>query len=203
MSVIFLTRLIEGLNMKNLTFVCLIVVSIVSSGCSLVTKGEYLTASFGEQKALVHRADWVTDTAPEPSFGHFRPPLKKNSLAGASFVIYPVIVNEKTISFGPAFLPIIPVLNSWQNPPSKYEKKMRLLFGGARRDFEGIEIFIDQEPLAKEILDCGSDEVLVVTDALPLNREEMQIKLMWAGDSLIFNLRKENTFCFAPFVSFN
>ena len=164
---------------------------LLLSGCSLISTGEYFTVQFEEGALSVNRADWVTDTI-EPSFGHFRPPLKQASLGDSektSIVVYPIIICEKAISFGPAFLPLIPVFDGWQDPPSEYSNKIRLLFKGARSDVERLGIFVDGTPVATQAHESESGEIFILSEVLNVKGDQIfvTIKLGWGKDRMVRN----------------
>ncbi len=174
------------------------------SGCSLISKGEYFTAHFECKSMVVEREDWLTDTS-EPSFGSFRPPLREVVVGDpekVSFVVYPIIIREEAVSFGPAFLPIIPVLKSWQDPPSPYTNKIKLLFKGENSDVDGLKISVNGNPI---LIDAIGDNgtVFVFTESLDCIESGTSVLVELKGSSLMFFLEKERMFCFAPFTSFN
>lgn len=191
--------------MRQFLFIFLLGCAVLLSGCSLISKGEYFTADLGGENSLVKRADWLTDTS-EPSFGKFRPPLRKvvfGESKKTSFIVYPIIVNEKAISFGPLFLPLIPVLNGWQDPPSQYASKVRLLFKGACGDVEGLKISVNGKPVSTEVLNNKDGTFFILTDVLKNIEGEVFVRVELEGDSRPFVFKKEKTFCFVPFTSFN
>lgn len=175
------------------------------SGCSLVFTGEYLSAQLADDAVSVKREDWLTDSG-EPSFGALRPPLKRivwDESENTSTIIYPIIIQERAISFGPAFLPVIPVFDSWQDPPSEYTRKIRLLYEGADDVATGLKITVDGNPVSTRMHEDDAGNVFIVSDVLNTQAGKMAVTVTFKDISQTFHFETEKTRCFIPFTSFN
>ena len=190
--------------MRKLLCVFSIGCSVIISGCSSVSTGEYFVENSMNTILSDNHSDWVSDTI-QPSFGKLRPPLKMIKLTDAerdSFVVYPIIINEKDISFGPVLFPIIPVLSSWQDPPSEYIGRIRLLFKGSHSEIEGLEMFVDGKPISAQVFEEG-DCLLIMSDALQNTNEIITVIIKLRECSQTLRFQRERTFCYVPFTSFN
>jgi hypothetical protein len=86
------------------------------TGCSGISEHKHyeIVPMKSLVKATVH--DWVEDLT-EPTFGVLRPPLYAFEYNDEFYIFYPILIEEKNISFGPAFL-----------DDSEEDKKKNILF---------------------------------------------------------------------------
>jgi len=93
--------------LKKLLFVVLVASIFILSGCSAIMRSTHYEIVPTKKLNRASISDWVEDLT-EPTFGVFRPPLYASKHAENYYVFYPIVVEEKGITVGPAFLPIIP-----------------------------------------------------------------------------------------------
>lgn len=190
--------------MRKLLCVLSIGCSVIISGCSSISTGEYFVANSKNTIFSENHSDWVSDTI-EPSFGKLRPPLKMIKLTDTergSFVVYPIIINEKVICFGPVLFPIIPVLRFMQDPPSENTGRIRLIFKGSQNELDGVEMFIDEKHISAEVFE-ENDCFLIMSEPMQNTNEIITVKIKMRESSHTLRFQRERTFCYVPFTSFN
>ena len=96
-------------------------IPIFLCSCSSIETGHYLVASSQDQGVAVPQDGWRTYGLPpssgetlrkkvEPAFGRKRPMVNRRSFDNdLSYILYPVILKERVIFFGPALLTVLPV----------------------------------------------------------------------------------------------
>lgn len=95
-------------------------IPVLLCSCSSIETGHYLVANSQDQGVAVPQDAWLTyglslarkasRNRPEESFGRKRPMVNRRSFDNdLSYILYPVILNERVIFFGPALLTVLPV----------------------------------------------------------------------------------------------
>ncbi len=180
-----------------LTIFCVIFLS----GCSIISSCEYLDIC-DENAVAVSRDDWMVDTS-EPSFGFLRPPLKQITLNDISVIVYPIMIEEKAVSFGPALFPIIPVFEGIQDPESIYKNKIRLLYNGEKKKVENLELIVNGKKESMQLIVDSPNKIWIVSDVVKTKDNKMEVTIIFNEKSSSLHFIKMKTYCFVPFASFN
>ncbi len=93
--------------MKKTLFIFLLGCVVLLTGCSGIMRNKHYEIIPEKQFYRTTVSDWIEDIT-EPTFGILRPPLYTQKDNDNYYIFYPVVVEEKGVAIGPAFLPIIP-----------------------------------------------------------------------------------------------
>lgn len=142
--------------MKAITSIFIILLAVLLCSCSSISTGLYVVPSSHQGLEEMTNDTWRTyGAAPrgagaprrdtiEPALGRMRPPVYERHFdEGLRYIIYPTIVRERCLFFGPPLLPLFPV---WFLDPQDPEKlttpyRSRIVWSGDIEKAEEITMY--------------------------------------------------------------
>jgi hypothetical protein len=187
---------------------------MILCGCSGVSRFEHFEIVPNENLLQTRVSDSREDLT-EPTFGALSPPVYSLRHNESFYTFYPILINGRHLSAGPAFLPVIPVKLFGENAAKASKDQYVFLMRCYSEKNEPIPIpeevtlITRRDNFTSETLAASSDDVpgdlfscQLDSSVTNLTTFTAQIRLS-DGNSLSAEYRYKKNLWVAPFFSFN